>query len=197
MKADFKSMAFRGVLGLGLFWMSFGVASAFAADETPTVQATSSSPAVRSVPMATPEDWKGPLSDRDWEVGGIAGLALVEPNYGIALQAQISKRLFSEGWVEDITNPVSIEMSAGPAFVKGHSPFILATQLRWDFERDQDWTLFAVGGLGAQFTGPELGDRSLVHLRFGVGAFKRLDERLRLRMEASHEVLGVGVTYAL
>ena len=197
MKADFKSMAVRGVLGLGLFWLSAGVASAFAADETPTVQATSSAPAVRSVPMATPENWKGKLSDRDWEVGGIAGLALIEPNYGIALQAQISKRLFSEGWVEDITNPVAIEISFGPAFVKGHAPFTLATQLRWDFERDQEWTFFAVGGLGAQFTGAELGDRSLVHLRFGVGAFKQLDERLRLRMEASHEVLGVGVTYAL
>lgn len=196
MKADFKSMAVRGVLGLGLFWLSAGGASAFAADETPTVSATAA-PAPRAVPMATPELWKGKLSDRDWEVGGIAGLALVEPNYGISLQAQISKRIFPDGWVEDITNPVSIEISAGPAFVKGHSPFTMATQLRWDFERDEDWTLFAVGGLGAQFTGVELGDRSLVHLRFGVGAFKRLDERMRLRMEASHEVLGVGVTYAL
>ncbi len=197
MKPDFKSMAVRGVLGLGLFCVSVVAANAFAADEAPTVQATPSAPLVRAVPMATPELWKGKLSDRDWEVGGIAGLALVEPNYGISLQAQISKRLFADGWVEDITNPVSIEISAGPAFVKGHSPFILSTQLRWDFERDEDWTLFAIGGLGAQFTGVELGDRSLVHLRFGVGAFRRLDERLRLRMEASHEILGVGVTYAL
>jgi hypothetical protein len=141
------------------------------------------------------EDWKGAMPDREFGVGLMAGAGLIEPKYGVALQGQVSRSILKDGWLDDVSDQVFLELSAGPTFVDGHSPFVFSTQLRWDFQKDTKWTFYALGGLGAQITGRELGDRSLIHLRFGAGAFYYLQHNMSLRMEASHEFLGGGLAF--
>ncbi len=194
----------KRIIPLALILQAFQLSSALAADAPPEAApptapvAPVATVAKAAAVVATPashEDWKGPLLERDWGVGFVGGLGLIEPKYGVALQAQVSKRIIPGGFIPDLTNPVFVEFSAGPVFVSGNAPFTFSGHLRWDFEKNSEWVFFALGGLGGQITGPELGDRSLLYVRLGVGAFYHLQHNMSLRMEVSHELMGAGLAF--
>ncbi len=141
------------------------------------------------------EPWKGTPPDKEIHVGALAGLGIIDTTPGFALIGMASKKILSEGWIPDINDQVFIEAEIGPMFNSGHTYWIFSGHLRWDFVRDDQWTFFALGGLGGNITGASLGDRAAVFPRIGVGAFYRVADNLLIRGELSHELIAAGVSF--
>jgi hypothetical protein len=142
------------------------------------------------------EDWKGEADPAEFNAGVLTGLGVVNSQAGFALMATGAKRILKQGFVPDINNSVWIETELGPVFVSGGTAFAYSAHLRWDFVKDQNWTLYAVGGLGGLVTGSDLGDHFELFPRFGVGAMAKLTDLISLRGEVSHELTAVGVSFA-
>lgn len=151
---------------------------------------------VGSSQQASAEDWKTYYDRSEMTLGGLAGLGIIDNSAGFALLGTISKKILAKGFVPDISNSVSIEASVGPAFVSGGTAVMYAGQLRWDFEKDESWTFYALGGAGGNYL--SVGGNSRVEFmpRFGVGAFWRWSEFVRFRGEIAHDLIGAGVNFA-
>lgn len=152
--------------------------------------------------VATPkgtviEDFKGPLESPEYHFGVMTGLGVLNSKAGWVLLPTISKKIVHQGFVPDISNQVFIEITAGPIFVLGSSAFVYSTHLRWDFKKDEQWTLYAVGGLGGHVTGVSLGSQWVLMPRFAGGVFLKLSSMVKLRIEASHEWIALGASYQL
>jgi hypothetical protein len=142
------------------------------------------------------EDWKTYYDRSEMTLGGLAGLAIIDSSAGFTVLGTISKKILAKGFVPDISNSVSIEAMIGPAFVSGTTAVMYSGQLRWDFEKDDVWTLYAIGGAGGNYL--SVGGNSRVEFmpRFGVGAFWCWSEFVRFRGEIAHDLIGVGVNFA-
>lgn len=146
-------------------------------------------------PLYSAEPWKGRPDSNTTTVGLTGGLGIIDPKVGFALQPSAGFRVLEQGFVPDVNNQVFFEVAAGPVFLSGGSAFSYSLHLRWDFKKDLDWTFFAIGGLGGHATGSALGDRFILHPRFGLGAFRWIDDHFAIRMEASHELISGGISY--
>jgi hypothetical protein len=146
------------------------------------------------------EPYKGSLSPRIADFSVMTGLGLVDSSAALSVLATASRKIVEQGFVSDLNNQVFAEIALGSGFLKGHSAFVYSTHLRWDFERDSDLRLFALGGLSGTATGSGLGDRWTLTPRFGIGAFlplSFLSEEFRLRLEVSHDFVGGGLAIRL
>jgi hypothetical protein len=94
--------------------------------------------------------------------------------------------------VPDITDSVSIEGVIGPVFGAGNA-VTYSAHLRWDFEKDKRWTLYAIGGVGGTFHSVGGLTVSELYPRFGVGAFYKMTGPLNARVEISHETIIAGI----
>jgi len=139
--------------------------------------------------VAQAEDWKGAPEESVLSIGGLAGVGLSGQSSAFTVLGTASKKIVNHGFVPDITNSVSVEGIFGPAFWSGGTALAYGLHLRWDFEKDKNWTLYAVGGLG----GNALSGRGELFPRFGVGAFYKMSGPLNARFELSHELIAVGV----
>jgi hypothetical protein len=169
-----------------------GSSRAWAADSVPT--APSAAPGVSSPSTPAPA-WQGAAPEDDFQVGFLTGLALIEPHYGFGVLGHVAKRVVKDGWLADVSDAVYLEGTMGTVFVKSQHPFVYSLALRWDFQYNESWNLYALGGVGGQVSGPELGDRSLIFLRTGLGAFYSLRDNMKLRVEVSHEWISTGLTF--
>ena len=141
------------------------------------------------------EDFKGKPRDIEFTVGGLAGLGIIDSTAGFALLGTAAKKIINHGFVADINNQVFLETALGPVFAAGTTTFFYSLHLRWDFEKDQEWTFFALGGLGGDVTGDKLGNHWELFPRFGVGALWHMNPTLTLRGEISHELIALGVSF--
>lgn len=137
------------------------------------------------------EDWKGPADPADIRLGALAGLTIIDSSAGFGLIGTASKRIAPDGFVPGITNPVSIEAEVGPSWNASQTLFWYSAQLRWDFQKDDTWTIYALGGFGGNI----VNSRFEFYPRFGVGAFYKINSMISLRGEASHELTAVGVSF--
>ncbi len=144
---------------------------------------------------ASAEDWKGSPSAREFTVGFMTGLGVVEPKYGFALLGNAAKKIANEGFIPDFNDQVFIEAELGTIFADGQRPFFYSLHLRWDFQQNDQWIFFAMGGLAGQITGAHFGDRAMVFPRIGGGLLYYLNQNFSLRAEVSHEVTGVGLSF--
>ncbi|MFZ9595995.1 MAG: hypothetical protein ACO3A2_07955, partial [Bdellovibrionia bacterium] len=136
------------------------------------------------------DDWKGSPEESVLSVGGLAGLGMVNSTTGLAVLGTVSKKILPQGFISEITNSASVEAQVGPVLGGlGGAAWIYSLHLRWDFEKDKNWTLYALGGLG----GVTQGILSSVTPRFGVGAFWKMSGPLNIRAELSHNLIAVGV----
>ena len=135
------------------------------------------------------EDWKGKPEDSVLSLGALTGVGLVDQGSGLALFGTVSKKIVNHGFIPEITDSVSVECALGPVFLSVGSAMIYSVHLRWDFEKDQNWTLYALGGLG----GNVLSGRSELYPRFGIGAFYKMSGPLNGRVELSHEAILLGL----
>jgi hypothetical protein len=155
-------------------------------------------PAEKAAPASTKvEDFKGTPLDSEFTLGGMAGVGQVSDNAGFTIYGTAAKKIVHHGFVPDINNQVFLEAAVGPWLKPGSSAFIYSLHLRWDFQKDSEWTLYSITGLGGYFTGQSMGNSTVLYPRFGAGAFWRIDTGLKIRMEISHEFIGVGVSFHL
>lgn len=143
------------------------------------------------------EDFKGKDEPSEFGLGALAGMGILDNHVGFALLGAASKKIVHRGFISDITNSVSIEVEMGPLFVSGGTAFQYSGHLRWDFEKDAQWTFYALGGLGGDITGASLGDRFELFPRFGIGAMWKIGQNFNLRAELSHEFIGLGIIFPL
>jgi hypothetical protein len=148
------------------------------------------------------EDFKGQPNPQQFTVGAAAGLGIVDGNGGFALIGSAAKKIIDRGFAPDINNQVFVELELGTAVRSGPDSFVYGAHLRWDFEKDAEWTFFAIGGLGGNVTDQAgtIGEHWELFPRFGAGAFWRpawLPPNLSVRGELSHELTVVGVSLAL
>ena len=141
--------------------------------------------------LAKTEMWKGKPPSVDYTAGISAGLAFNgASNLGGTFQASGAIKVIDRGFVPDINDQVFFEVQGGPEFFSSLTVFTGSLHLRWDFHRDEDFTLFATGGLGTRLaTGLT---QFFPHL--GLGAFWRLDV-VDIRAEVSHNWLLVGASF--
>ena len=144
-------------------------------------------------------DFKGepPSTQLTW--GGMAGLAQIHSEAGLAVIGSVAKKLFDKGFVPDINNQVFIELQGGPLFVNDVTLFGYSAHLRWDFVKDSRWTLYGLGGLGGNVGkfAPGAQSEFVLHPRFGAGAFLQVAPFIALRGELSAEWTTVGVSISL
>ena len=175
-------MKSSSALSLALAW---GLSSA-------TVQAATLS-------HATVEDWKGKPTTTEGSLGGMAGLGVVDGSAGFSLLGTAAKKIVEGGFVKDINNSVWIEVEIGPMWVATTTVATYSLHLRWDFQKDRTWTIYALGGLAGVIPAKSLGNSWELFPRFGVGGLLNLndDGNLALRLELSHEFIGAGLVFAL
>lgn len=133
------------------------------------------------------EPWKGQPPLHEFTVGVGGGLALNGPDLGGVIVASVAKKLLHNGFLDDINDQVFLEIQGGPEFVSGVTAFGVSTHLRWDFNRNDDLTLFGIGGFWGLF------GTNITHFspRFGAGLLWHL-EYFAIRTELSHNWVLLG-----
>ena len=154
-------------------------------------------PPIAKADAKVEEDFKGKSSEKEITLGVTQGMGLMDASVGYGVLFNAGKKLVHRGWVGDLNDQIFIEVEMGPLFIASTTIFAYSAHLRWDFQKDQDWTLFAFGGLGGDITGASMGNRWELFPRFGVGAFYALNSQLSLRGELSHEFVTLGVSYGI
>ena len=139
------------------------------------------------------EDWKGVPEESVLSLGGLAGLGIIDELSGFTMLGTLSKKIVNHGFAPDITNSVSVEVEFGPVLLAVGTALAYSFHLRWDFEKDKDWTLYALGGVGGNVLNVTSRNRGEVYPRFGIGAFYKMSGPLNARVELSHELIGVGI----
>jgi hypothetical protein len=143
------------------------------------------------------EDWKGAPDPSGASFGGLAGLGVVDSSGGFAVLGTASTKIAKDGWLADVNESVSAEGAAGAVFFSGSSVFAYSLHLRWDFKKDETWTFYALGGVGGNIQGSDLGSHFELFPRFGVGTFYDAGLPFLIRGELSHELIAVGVNFPI
>lgn len=141
------------------------------------------------------EDFKGPAADNDYTVGGLMGANEYNGKYGLGIVGNFARRVIQHGFVPDINDQVFVELELGPSFFADGSALFYSAHLRWDFEKDYDWTFFALGGIGGYKTFEKKGNEFRIFPRFGAGVLFRLTPEVKLRAEVSHEYISLGALF--
>ncbi|MGZ3699646.1 MAG: hypothetical protein ACXWP5_15985 [Bdellovibrionota bacterium] len=145
---------------------------------------------------APSEDFKGKSEDLHFTVGGTAGLGIIDGSAAFTILGQAAAKIVERGFVPDIHDSVWIEVGVGPTFLTGLSALSFQTQLRWDFSMNEQWTFFALGGLGGFATLGQPVTRVELVPRFGVGAMLKFQRNFALRAELAHDLVGLGFMFS-
>lgn len=143
--------------------------------------------------------------------GGTPGALLVGFGGGL----RVSFPLVHDGFIGTINNAVRLE--TGVEFYHwsfagfDYETVAVPLQLRWDFFLTEQWTVFAAMGVAINvyyfeddagfFDAPEntslwgFGSGALITSAFGVGALLNFSESVSLRLDASLNLLGAGLTF--
>ncbi|MBC7692063.1 MAG: hypothetical protein H7222_09855 [Methylotenera sp.] len=153
---------------------------------------------VNSTECRAVDDFKGAPANAEVTASAMGGFGLIDTSGGFTVIGAIAKKIVNHGFINDINDQVFLEVEAGPLFTTGTTAWLYSVHGRWDFKQDDQWTFFAMGGLGANsVSSNRVGDRFSVYPRLGVGAFWTLPAGLTLRGEISHEVIIAGVSIGI
>ena len=148
-----------------------------------------------SLNHALAEDWKGSPDSREYRLGVMTGFGFVNSSVGPPLIGTASKKIVDHGFISSINNSVSLEAFLGPVFLSNTTALAYSLHMRWDFEKDDDWTLYGLAGLGGDYYSNRSSNNLNVSLRLGVGAFWKMSSAVHGRVELSHNLIGVGVSF--
>jgi len=143
------------------------------------------------------EDWKGKPREHSTEVGAMTGLGVYDGAVGASLFVGGSEKILHDGLIDGVNDQFFGEIYLGSVFLSEGSVFQYALQGRWDFHRNDTWSVYAMGGLGGTITGKSLDDSWRLAPRFGVGTFYELNPKVKLRAEVSHDLMILGAAYRL
>ena len=141
------------------------------------------------------EEWKGKSDPAAFHLGVLAGMGVIDSQAGFAVLGTASHKILSRGFVPEINDSVSIETELGPLFVSSTTVFMYSLHLRWDFQKDDLWTIYALGGFSGDITGSDLGSRFILFPRFGLGALCQVHPLVAIRGELSRELIAAGVAF--
>jgi len=139
------------------------------------------------------EDWKGKPDEKEVSFGGLTGMGIVNSAVGYAVLGTISKKIVRHGFAPDINDSVSIEAEVGPVFMSVGTALAYSTHLRWDFNKDPNWTFYGLGGVGGHVISLGLLNRFQLNPRFGIGAFWKITALIHVRAELSHDLVALGI----
>lgn len=157
------------------------------------VMAPALAAAAPTATVSSGEDYKSVHPMNNFTFGANGGFGLIDTRAGFSLLGSVAAKIVKDGFVPEIVNPVFLEIQFGPVFASGATFWMYSTHLRWDFVKDRDWTLFAIGGFSGNIADNKYGDRVTLAPRFGVGAFYSL-ENMDLRFDFSREVITAGIS---
>ncbi len=140
--------------------------------------------------------WKGEPEPSHFSIGALGGLGLINSTGGFSLIPTASMKVADHGWLNDVNDAVSLEAEFGPLFSVGATVLYYSAQLRWDFQYDKNWILYAIGGVGG-FSAPESFGGFEIFPRFGIGAMYDFHIPVIFRFELSHELIALGVNVPL
>ena len=138
------------------------------------------------------ESWKTYSESSSVLISSLAGLGFVGSRAGPSFLFNGSYQFLPEGLIPGIADAFSLETGLGFC-LPVHPPAFYALHLRWDFEKDGDWTFYAVGGMGGA---PSASVLSFAP-HFGVGGFWKGLKIPQVRFEFSSRMLGAGVGFPL
>ena len=146
------------------------------------------------------ENWKGNTVSSPIEIGTMAGMSLYGSKASWSWLGTGAYLIEPKGWIDDIDDRLWVELELGPTFFSqsgsNQTGMQYAAHLRWDFTMDENWTFYALGGIGGYHLPTAInGGGMTVNPRFGVGAEYQTKLPLMFRMELSHEFLGAGVAF--
>jgi len=142
-------------------------------------------------------DWKTPGLPPLYNFGAMSGLGVIDSYGGVTFLGTASLTVLDRGFIPDISNSVATEIEAGPMITSGHGAFWYSLHMRWDFQKDNDWTFYALAGLAGNGTPSSLGGHFEIWPRFGAGAIYKLTSFVSIRGEISHEFTGIGISVPL
>jgi hypothetical protein len=153
------------------------------------------------------QDWKGEPESSRFSLGALTGMGVVDNSSGFAFIGTASAKVVPHGFAPDLRDSVSIEGQMGPLLINGYSSWHFSGHLRWDFEKDDQWTFYALGGLAGNVSSVAYSSsyttssyyytHTEFYFRFGVGAFWKMAKNFYWRGELSHELVALGVIFPI
>ena len=145
------------------------------------------------------ENWKGNTQTSPIELGAMGGIAMYANTVHWGLLGSAAYLVLPQGWIDDVDDRVWAEIELGPTFftsgASSQTGLQYSAHLRWDFTYNQDWTFYALGGLGGFYLPTILGKSFVVNPRVALGAEFQTKLPMMFRMEVSHEFVGAGVVF--
>jgi hypothetical protein len=157
-------------------------------------QSVNGNPSTTYAASGSEADWKMPGLPPLYNFGAMSGLGVIDSYGGVAILGTASLTVLDRGFVPDISNSVAAEIEAGPMITSGHGAFWYSLHMRWDFQKDSDWTFYALAGLAGNGTPSSLGGHFEIWPRIGAGAMYKITSGILLRGEVSHEFTGIGIS---
>jgi hypothetical protein len=157
-------------------------------------QSINNGPSTSYANSGSEADWKMPGLPPLYNFGAMSGLGVIDSYGGVAILGTASLTVLDRGFIPDISNSVATEIEAGPMITSGHGAFWYSLHMRWDFQKDSDWTFYALAGLAGNGTPSSLGGHFEIWPRIGAGAMYKITSGILLRGEVSHEFTGIGLS---
>lgn len=121
------------------------------------------------------------------------------------LQSRAGYRLLEEGFIPDLNDALFVEAGLGLTMYgsqKNYSNvtgFHLASQIRWDFNYNQDWVIFSTLGFGYNFVSNVNRNKDMAgggpFPTIGAGVMYNIEKNWLARFDLSYQFLGVGMGY--
>ncbi|MCB0403423.1 MAG: hypothetical protein KDD51_01460 [Bdellovibrionales bacterium] len=133
------------------------------------------------------EEWKGDPLQTNLSFAAMAGAGVIGGTVGFGLTGAIAVKIAHEGFIPDINDQVFLEFQGGPLFLAPSAAAVYGLFMRWDFHKNDDFSLYSLGGVGGTV------NPTRVYPRVALGMIYRLSGDLALRAELSHEFIGAGI----
>ena len=143
------------------------------------------------------EEWKGEPTSGNMQLSVLSGLGSYTKHGGFSLVGGAGFKVAPNGFLDDVNEVGVMEFQLGHTFVEGNDPWPYSFHFRWDFQKNIDWTFFALGGLGGHFGSDHVfSNEWVIHPRFGVGAiWSPFVERASVRFELDADKALVGMQF--
>ena len=114
------------------------------------------------------EEWKGKSPSQHYSAGFLGGVSVNgASNFGGVFVGHLGLLLVERGFIGgEINDQVVVEVEAGPELFSRVTALGVSTHLRWDFHRNEDFTVYGLGGVSFHVA-PGFNQ---IHPRFGAGA---------------------------
>lgn len=144
------------------------------------------------------EAWKGEPSASNVQLSLQGGVDGYRTNNGFAFLGGAAFKAIPNGLLDDVNEVGFFEVQLGHTFLDGGDPWPYSVHFRWDFQRNIDWTFYALGGLGGHFGDVHAFDADwAVHPRFGIGTlWSPFVENMSIRAEVAADRATAGVQFS-